>query len=325
MRKKLILALIILTALLLLAVPVFAQDETPTGVVAGRIVNRSPDGLRLAEIYILSNTGDRTIAGITAREDAQFPLQFPLPEGATNISFNENSGGGRFVLTPGGFADTAPLRPGESTNQVVVTYLLPYEDGLTYSWIAPWPVESLSFMLNTATGLSLEGENLTPSGTRDMGEGGQVDVFSHGALGPGENVTVSLSGTLLQPLVAPAGDMASEVETGAGFSSKKGLALGGAALGLALMAVGVWWYRRPEPEEIEEEEDGPEASFDQLVTQIARLDEAHDRGDINGSDYARQRAQMVRQATDLLARSTEQDATSPSGKRCSQRLPAVLR
>jgi hypothetical protein len=49
-----------------------------------------------------------------------------------------------------------------------------------------------------------------------------------------------------------------------------------------------------------------------LVTQIARLDEAHDRGDINGSDYARQRAQMVRQATDLLARSPEQDATSPS-------------
>jgi hypothetical protein len=167
-------------------------------------------------------------------------------------------------------------------------------------------------MLNTATGLSLEGENLMPSGTRDMGEGGQVDVFSHSALEPGENVTVSLSGTLLQPLAAPAGDMVPEVETDAGLSSKKELALGGATLGLALMAVGVWWYRRPEPKEVEEAEDEPEASFDQLVTQIARLDEAHDRGEINGSDYARRRAQMVRQATNLLARSSEQDATSPS-------------
>lgn len=414
MKKKLILALIILTALLLLAVPVFAQDESPTGVVTGRIVNRSPDGLvpenmdlmlhawdenfdeklmlqgfserdgtfefaevlldpnllyavmltyddavyasepadvkegqrelsleipiyesttdtstvridrqhvlfdaaldglRVAEIYILSNTGDRTIAGMAAEDDARLsPLQFSLPEGATNISFNENSSGGRYVLTPGGFVDTAPLRPGESTGQVVVTYLLPYEDSLTYSWTAPWPVESLSFMLNTGIGLSLEGENLTPSGTRDMGEGGQVDVFSHGALESGENVTVSLSGTLLQPLVAPAGDMVSEAETDTGSSSKKGLALGGAALGLALMAVGVWWYRRPEPEGIEEAEDEPKVGFDQLVTQIALLDEAHDRGEINRSDYARQRAQMVRQATDLLARPPEQDATSP--------------
>lgn len=415
MKKKLILALIFLTALLLLAVPVFAQDESPTGVLTGRIVNRSsdglvpgkielmlhawdenfneklmlqgfsemngtfefadvsldpnllyavmltyddvvyasepadvkegqaelsleipiyesttdtstvridrqhvlfdgtPDGLRVAEIYILSNNGDRTIAGTAAEEDTQLsPLQIPLPEGATNISFNENSNGGRFVLTPGGFVDTAPLRPGESTGQVVATYVLPYEDSLTYSWTAPWPVESLSFMLNTATGLSLEGENLTPSGTRDMGEGGQVDVFSHGALEPGESVTATLSGTLLQPLAAPAGEMISETRADTGFSSKKGLALGGAILGLALMAVGVWWFRRPEPEGTEEAEDEPKASFDQLVTQIALLDEAYDRGEIKASAYARQRAQMVRKATDLLAQSSDQDATSPS-------------
>ena len=45
MKKKLLVALIILTALFLLAVPVFAQDKTLTGIVTGRIINRSPDGL----------------------------------------------------------------------------------------------------------------------------------------------------------------------------------------------------------------------------------------------------------------------------------------
>jgi hypothetical protein len=415
MKKKLILALIILTALLLLAVPVFAQDETETGVVSGRIVNRSPDslvpgkmdlmlhawdenfdeklmlqglseadgtfefadvsldpnllyavmltydnvvyasepveviegqtelsleiaiyesttdtssvridrqhvlfdaaldGLRVAEIYILSNTGTWTIAGQVAGEDARLSsLQFPLPEGATDISFNEGSSSGRFILAPGGFVDTAPLRPGEGTGQVVVTYMLPYKDGLTYSWTAQWPVDSLSFMLTTGIGLSLEGENLTPMGARNVGEGGQVGVFNHEALEPGESVTVSLSGALLRPLVAPAGEMMPEAQNDTGSSSKRALALGGAALGLALMAVGVWWYRLSEPAETEEAEDEPDASYDHLVTQIALLDEARDRGEINGSEYDRQREQMVQQAKALLARSPEQNTASPS-------------
>ncbi|HET6444263.1 MAG TPA: hypothetical protein VFI27_06745 [candidate division Zixibacteria bacterium] len=415
MKKKLIIALIILTGLLLLAVPIFAQDEIATGLVTGRIVNRSPDGvvpekldlmlhawdenfvetlmvdgyseangtfefadvlldpdllyavmltrddaiyasepvkvaegqtelsvdisiyesttdtssvridrqhvifdaalngLRVAEIYILSNNGDRTISGQVAGVDAQLSsLQFPLPEGATDISFNQGNSGGRFMLTPGGFVDTEPLRPGVGTGQVAVTYVLPYKDSLIYSSIARWPVESLSFMLTTDIGLSLEGENLIPAGTRDMGEGGQVELFTHDGLASDESVIVTVSGTLLQPLVAPSGDMVLETDTNTGFSSKKGLALGGVTLGLALMAVGVWWYRRPEPEEKEEAEGELEGIYDHLVTQIALLDEARDRSEINRSEYEKRREQMVRQAKSLLEQATDQDTASPS-------------
>ena len=55
-----------------------------------------------------------------------------------------------------------------------------------------------------------------------------------------------------------------------------------------------------------------QASYDHLVTQIALLDEARDRGEINGSEYDRQREQMVQQAKALLAQPPEQDAASPS-------------
>ncbi|MGB3717754.1 MAG: hypothetical protein WA996_25305 [Candidatus Promineifilaceae bacterium] len=417
MKKKVMLALIILTALLLLAVPVLAQEGPSTGVVTGRVVNRSSDGsvpekmelmlhawdenldevlmldgfsktdgtfeygnvslepdllyavmltydnvvyasepvnvtegqtelsleipiyesstdtssvridrqhvlfdaaldgLTVAEIYIISNTGDRTIAGKDTEDDTQLPpLQFSLPAGATDISFNEGVSGRRFILTPVGFVDSEPLRPGESTGQVIVSYVVPYEDGLTYSLTTQWPVDGLSFMLNPAIGLSLEGENLTREGTRDMGDGREVEIFSHDALGQGESVAISLAGTLLQPLVAPAGDMMPEAETDAGSASRKGLALGGAALGLALMAVGVWWYRRPEPEPevVEKVEDESGTRFDHLVTQIAILDKARDRGDINKTEYDIQREQMVRQAKALLAPSPAQDAASPS-------------
>jgi hypothetical protein len=413
MKKKLILALIFLTALLILAVPVYAQDKTPTGRVTGRVVNLSTDGrapermdlmlhgwdenfdeklmldgysetdgtfefadvsldpnlryavmliyndvvyssepvnvtegqtevsveipiyesitdssavridrqhvlfgaalngLSVAEIYILSNSGDRTIVGKAADADTQLsPLQFSFPEGATDISFNEASSGGRFVLTPAGFVDTEPLRPGVGTGQVIVTYVLPYEDGLTYSLTTLWPVAGLSFMLTSGIGLSLEGENLTPVGTQGLGGGGEVEVFSHDALEPGESVTVSLSGSLARPLIAPAGDMVPEAETVDESVTRRGLALGGAALGLALMAVGVWWYRRPVPVEMEKAQDESETSFDHLVTQIALLDEAHDRGEIHGSEYSRQRAQMVQRARVLMEPSAEQDAAS---------------
>ncbi|GMQ78768.1 MAG: hypothetical protein BMS9Abin02_1303 [Anaerolineae bacterium] len=415
MKKKLILALIILTAVLLLAVPVIAQDEEATGVITGRIINRTQDGsvpekldlmlhawdenfdekfmldtnsktdgtfefrevsldpkllyavmltyddtvyasepvtviegqtklsleipiyesttdtssvkverqhilfdtdldgLMVAEIYILSNTGDRTIIGQANEEDAPISsLMFSLPEDATKISFNETSRGGRFILTPGGFVDTAPVRPGSNISQVVVTYVLPYEDGLTYSWVANWPVERLNFMVTSGIGLALEGDNLTRVGTQQLDGGGEVDIFSHESVNSGDKVTVALSGTLLRPLIAPEGDMTTTAQTDARFSSQKNLALGGVALGLVVLGVGVWWYRRPDPEDLFDVEDKSEASYDQLLTQIALLDEAHDRGEINSSDYISQRATMVQQAKAILAPSSEQDEASPS-------------
>ena len=408
MKKKSLLALIFLAALLILAVPVFAQGEARTGIVSGRIVNLSPDGtvpeeldlmlhawdeninekfmlngtskadgtfefdevtldptllyavmltydeavyasepaqvtegqtaltldipiydstadtsavridrqhilfdaapnsLRVAEIYIVSNTGTRTVVGRATEEDGLISaLQFPLPEGATDISFNERNGADRFLLTPGGFVDTAPLRPGESTGQIVVTYALPYEDGLPFSWVSHWPTDNLTFMVATGIGLSLEGENLSPAGTRDLGEGRQVDIFEYGPLQPGERAAVSLNGELELPLIAPAGSMAAESATsGAAFPTKT-LALVGVALGLVLMIVGLWWYLRPDPVAVQEMEEVAAADYDELVTQIAILDEAHDQGKINGSTYARYRAQLLRQATALMPRSSE--------------------
>jgi hypothetical protein len=415
MKKSLILALIILAAVLLLAVPVFAQDEEPTGVITGSIINRTPDGtvpekmelmlhawdenfdeklmldgysaaggtfefrdlsldpdllyavmltydnavysseptnvaeeqtelsleipvyesttdtssvqiesqhvlfdaaidgLGVAEIYVLSNTGDRTITGQANEEDTLISsLFFPLPKGATNISFNEAVSGGRFFLAPGGFVDTVPLRPGSNTGQVVVTYVLPYEDRLTYSWMANWPVERLNFMVMSGIGLAIDGDKLTRVGSQQMDGGGQVDVFSHESVNSGDNVTVALSGTLLRPLIAPEGDMTTTAQTDAGSSSQRNLALGGAALGMALLGVGVWWYRRPNSEDPFDVEDESEASYDHLVTKIALLDAAHDRGEISGSEYDKQREQMVRQARTVLAGSPEQDAASPS-------------
>lgn len=167
-------------------------------------------------------------------------------------------------------------------------------------------------MVATGIGLSLEGEHLSPAGARDLGEGRQVDVFEYGSLGPGERAAVSLSGDLELPLAAPAGSMAPEAETRSDALPTKTLALVGVALGLVLMIVGVWWYRRSDSEEAQEPQDLPEADYDQLVTRIALLDEAHDRGEINGSDYVRKRAQMVGQATVLIARESEEDVASPS-------------
>jgi hypothetical protein len=78
------------------------------------------------------------------------------------------------------------------------------------------------------------------------------------------------------------------------------------------MIVGVWWYLRPDPVAVQEVDEVTAVDYDELVTQIAVLDEAHDQGEINGSDYTRYRAQLVRQATALMPRSPEEDAASPS-------------
>jgi hypothetical protein len=106
--------------------------------------------------------------------------------------------------------------------------------------------------------------------------------------------------------------MTTTAQTDAGFSSQRNIALGGVALGLAVLGVGVWWYRRPDSEYLFDVEDETEASYDHLVTQIALLDDAHDQGEINSSDYISQRAKMVRQAKAILTQSSEQDGAGPS-------------
>ncbi|MFQ5433867.1 MAG: hypothetical protein ACE5FD_03235 [Anaerolineae bacterium] len=255
-------------------------------------------GLMVGEVYILSNSGDKTIAGAGGDDGTLSPLQFSLPEDATGVSF-EGAGDGRFLLTPGGFVDTAPLRPGAGSSQIVVRYVLPYTDGMPYAYTAQWPVNEINFLVPESLGLSLSADNLTDEGLRDLGNGEKIGIFSYGSLNVGESLAVTLSGALVSPPVAIESD-SQAAESAAQPDSQAAIAIGIVVLGLAFIGVGFWWYRQPdEAEELEAPVD--DVDFKELVTQIALLDEAHDRGEIAYDVYEAQRSALRHQAQLAMA------------------------
>lgn len=251
-------------------------------------------GLAVSEVYVISNSGDYTVKDAVALEDGtKATLQFPLPEEAANLYF-ERDPGDRYVQVEGGFADTAPLVPGHANNQIMLTYVLPYEDAFTYIYTAPLEIASLSFLYAQDGGLELEGEALTPAGSWPMSNGANFGVLSHPALQAGETVQVNISG---EPPAASASMPAmGSVEEPAAKNSNLGLGIGGVVLGLALVGVGVWWWRKPQGDDLGDTEVGEEeASFEHALTEIALLDEAFERGEIPEEGYHDQRARLIRQ------------------------------
>ncbi len=231
-------------------------------------------------------------------------IQVPLPAAATNVSFPDSAE--RFVRTPAGFVDTAALVPGQDAGQIVVKYILPYQPGLTYSYSAPWPTGGINFLLDVSSGLTAKGDKLIEQGVQTMGDGSQFALLKHAALQLGEQAALTLSEEL--QLKAPPGQSEAQAlpataqsaaMTGARASETPGLplAIGGLLIGLLLVVVGVWWFRRPEPALAEISD---ESTYKDLLTQIALLDDAHERGEVEETVYQARRSELFQLARVLI-------------------------
>ena len=197
-------------------------------------------GLSVAEIYAITNSGDRAVKdAILLEDDRSATLQFPLPPGAANLSF-PTAPGDRFIPRAGGFADTRPLIPGAQTGQVVVAYILQYENELTLEHIVPYDTESISVLIPHASGLSLNGDAAEYLGIETFADGQSYETYQLGASSAGDRMSILLSG---RPEAQALGRASAPVN---GAGSRGGISLGLGVLGLSLIVAGVWWWRRDE-------------------------------------------------------------------------------
>jgi cbb3-type cytochrome oxidase subunit 3 len=127
-----------------------------------------------------------------------------------------------------------------------------------------------------------------------MGNGEQIGIFSYGSLAPDEKLSVTLSGELIPPPMTIDNEPQAVVEQEP--VSQSAIAIGVVVLGLAFMGVGYWWYRQPDEEAADDEMVAEDLGFKELVTQIALLDEAHDRGEIEQGVYEEERAALYYRA-----------------------------
>jgi hypothetical protein len=249
----------------------------------------STDGLETKELYIVSNTGERTVKDVYDLGNDKFAaLKLPLPEDADYIFFKPDDQD-RFIKLKGEFADTYPLLPGDRPTQIATDYLVPYSGKRTYTYTAPVDTSRINFIVPEQAGISLTAEGLQGPEVTTLQDGTIYQVYSYSDLKAGTSLSVTLSGT---PLGAPKNTSASNA-----------LAISVALLGLAVIGIGVWWWRRPGT--TEEEENGTVATMDEprlddLIAEIARLDETYEQEGLSPEEHQRRRQELMQRAKHLL-------------------------
>lgn len=273
-----------------LEVPVYETTKDLSNVQVDQmhvLFDVSPDGLETKELYILSNLGDRTVKDVYDLGNDQFAaLQFPLPQDADYIFFQPDDKD-RFVKQTGGFADTYPMLPGAQSAQLMVSYLIPYAGEKTYSYTAPINVARMNLLLPADANISLSGHGISGPETTTLKDNKTYMVYTYSDLQAGQTLTATLKGTATAPATSEA-------------KTKNLLAAGAAFLGLSMLGGGIWWWRRPAEEEELEDTSSGEATFDELISEIATLDETYEQLGLSAEEYQNQRRELMQKAKQAL-------------------------
>ncbi|HJW91082.1 MAG TPA: c-type cytochrome [Anaerolineales bacterium] len=252
-----------------------------------------PGKLRVVELFIVSNLSDRTVV---AAGDGSAVISFDLPEGATNLQFEDGVLGGRYIQTPAGFADTASVRPGSGEHQVVFTFELPYERKLEIAQPLNLPVNAVVILV-PEDGIKIKSDLLQDSGSQDF-QGVAYRMYKSDRLEAGTELAMTLSGK-------PGGSGASLVA-----GSNTSLVIGFGAFGLALIAVGAWLYSRNRAashylqsgEEFDTDLSDRSSSDDPetLMDAILNLDEEYQAGDLPEEAYLQRRLELKTRLKELV-------------------------
>jgi hypothetical protein len=249
----------------------------------------STDGLGTKELYIISNTGERTVKDVyDLGNDKLAALEFPLPDDADYI-FLKPDDQDRFVKLSGAFADTYPILPGNQSSQVMASYLVPYSGERVYTYTAPVNTARINFLLPEQADISLKGSDLIGPESMTLQDGVPYQVYSYSDLKAGETLSVTLAGISGSPQT--------------NNNTNNLIAMGAAFLGFAIIGAGVWWWRRSESTQVEQDEisaQSDEPALDDLIAEIARLDETYAQRGLSSEEYQSQRQALMQRAKHLL-------------------------
>ncbi len=157
------------------------------------ILDFDSDAVVFRELHIFNNVGDRIYAGADG-----ITLRLALPDGATDIAFEDAETGADYVLTEEGLAFVGLVAPGEK--QVLYSYSVPYDGSqLTLRREILYPTSNLD-LLAANVGVQVEVAHLTYQGLTAAGD----DSYLHFAA---ENVPAD-SAIELQLSGAPQGAVA---------------------------------------------------------------------------------------------------------------------
>jgi hypothetical protein len=240
-----------------------------------------PDGQRLyiAEIYSVSNSGDRTYVGGQTATNDHLPLSFTVPAEAENLraissGLEEYTGSEGTTLV-----HTQPIVPGTATVEISFSYERPYREGMRLTRDLDIPIQSVLLLLQGG-GLVAEGTALSFNGTIETQMGNSASYLA-GPLAAGEILDFSIT--------AQQGRTIREGGRNSGTSGIDKIHAWEILLGIgALAATGFATFAIWKPAPMSEI---PESARP-LLTGIAQLDYAYANGEIDEAAYRAKRAAL---------------------------------
>ena len=272
------------------------------------IVGASPEE-DLTEIYnwyFIRNDSDTVVF-----DEANGGIRIPLPPGAFGIQLDDTSG--RFTVDQSGpvpvLVDSNPLRPGEE-DQLIITYLLPYTDNeLNFSQALDYPVNRRNVYVARIFDLKFEADGFTGGDVTELRGLGDYNRYSNDTVLPaGESFTFNVSGS---ERLAPVDETDTANDSSGGFLEDNAnvLLIIGAlmvALGFAYLFVDLQRQRAKVTHALQNVQGASQAmgidtkQKDNLLNEIAQLDEAFDKGEIEETYYNRKRAELKDRLRDLM-------------------------
>jgi len=261
------------------------------------LVSFSPGALNAVQVFVIGNSGDRTYVG----QDGQ-TLSFVLPPEAANVSFQNDSGGERFVETGDGYVDTIPVRPGRESASVVAIYDIPLDgDELTVDVPLPLPTEGLNILLSNQ-GASLSSDQVQFEGNQQI-QGSEFAIYNGSNLAKGESLRLSFSNLDDLEFGAPGGMPGGTGNTVAAPAVDQNLLMwiivGAMAVVVAVVSVG-YPKMRAQVAHTELYDEDPAVHQEKLTLLLARLDELFEAGELDEAVYHRARARYKSELARLL-------------------------
>jgi hypothetical protein len=238
--------------------------------------------VQVMALYIISNPGANSV--IVTSDGTKIPF-IQIPEGAASVKYQLAQSSSPLMMATNGFA----LLPGSDKQYgIITTFTLPYTNRLVISQPFNLPVSSATIIV--PEGVKVRSDQLTDAGTQASTgtTAATYHLYQSSSLATGSTLTLTISGM--------PGDKGGFV-----FDQRTWLMVGIAALGLILVALGIFLFLRDRKlrkleEEFEEEENGGEDALgnnsDSIMDAIIALDDQYKTGDISKEAYEKRRDEL---------------------------------
>ncbi|MCP5095906.1 MAG: cytochrome c [Chloroflexi bacterium] len=279
-----------------LPVTVYEQSDNSVGVIIEQvhvILSFFEESVEVVELYRFGNFANSIFIGETGTPEGG-TVQFMVPAGAENVTFERSLGSMEnfapaveVIPTENGWADTLPLRPGTGVLDMLVTYVLPYDDELEIAHPLPYVVDAMTLILPDV-GIEVEGGEWELQGQDEFANSQFLSYANMGA-DDADALSLTLTGTPTQ--IADHQGIIQPVR-----NESADLIVGGASLavavGAAVYVMKTW----------RDGDNTTTESPENLLAAIVALDDAYENGNIDVATYEAEREALKASLLDVWSR-----------------------